>query len=64
MQSIFSIEEKYPDYEPGKGDCVHEEADKLGKWWSAKPVMNVWSRVNDLLLFLKSSEMEVLIIYV
>ena len=38
-KAFFPIEEKYHDYEPGKGDCVHEEADKLGKWWSAKPVM-------------------------
>ena len=37
-KAFFPIEEKYDDYEPGKGDCVHELSDKKGKWWDAKPV--------------------------
>jgi hypothetical protein len=38
-RSFFSIPEEYPDYEPGKGDCVLEKSDSKGKWWTAKPVM-------------------------
>ena len=38
-KSFFPIPENYPDYEPGKGDCVRENVDKKGKFWTAKPVM-------------------------
>lgn len=35
----FPIPEDADDYEKGKGDCVREERDDKGKYWSAKPVM-------------------------
>lgn len=36
---FFLIPENADDYEKGKGDCVREEKDDKGKYWSARPVM-------------------------
>lgn len=36
----FPIPEDADDFEKGKGDCVREEKDDKGKYWSARPVMD------------------------
>jgi hypothetical protein len=36
---FFSIPEDADDFAKGKGDCVMEERDDKGKYWSARPTM-------------------------
>lgn len=36
---FFPIPEDADDYEKGLGDCVREQSDDHGKFWSARPVM-------------------------
>ncbi|PKM87847.1 MAG: benzylsuccinate synthase subunit gamma [Firmicutes bacterium HGW-Firmicutes-12] len=36
---FFPIPEVADDYELGKGDCVLEEKDDKGKYWSSHPIM-------------------------
>ena len=37
---FFRIPEDADDFEKGKGDCVREQKDDKGKYWSARPVMD------------------------
>jgi hypothetical protein len=33
---FFPIPEKYDDYEEGWGDCVQQQEDSKGTWWTSK----------------------------
>jgi hypothetical protein len=36
---FFPVSEDADDYEKGLGDCVREQSDDHGKFWSSRPVM-------------------------
>jgi benzylsuccinate synthase/naphthyl-2-methylsuccinate synthase gamma subunit len=38
LKQVRNKQEGDMDFEPDKGDCVRQQEDTMGKFWSAKPV--------------------------